>query len=67
MVGKGSEEDYQRVIEALKALSEGRDLEKYFDVDQILRYFAAHTIVVNLDSYSSGMAQNYYIYEKTEK
>ena len=67
VVGKGSEEDYQRVIEALKALSEGRDLEKYFDVDQILRYFAAHTIVVNLDSYSSGMAQNYYIYEKDGK
>ncbi len=63
VVGKGKESDYQRVIEALKALSEGRDLEKYFDVDKILRYFAAHTIVVNLDSYSSGMAQNYYICE----
>lgn len=54
-------------LEALKALSEGQDLEKYFDVDQILRYFAAHTVVVNLDSYSSTMAQNYYIYEKNGK
>lgn len=67
VVGKGNESDYKRVIEALKALSEGRDLEKYFDVDKILRYLAAHTIVVNLDSYSSGMAQNYYIYEKDGK
>ncbi len=64
VVGKGTEADYKRVVEALKALNEGRDLEKYFDVDQILRYLAAHTIVVNLDSYSSSMAQNYYIYEK---
>lgn len=63
VVGKGSEDDYQRVIAALKSLGEGRDLEQYFDVDQILRYLAAHTVVVNLDSYSSSMAQNYYIYE----
>ncbi|HHW30072.1 MAG TPA: spore coat protein CotH [Clostridiaceae bacterium] len=64
VVGKGDEKDFQRVIKALKALSEGKDLEKYFDVDKILRYLAAHTIVVNLDSYSSIMAQNYYIYER---
>ncbi len=64
MVGRGTESDFKRVIKALKALSEGRDLETYFDVDQILRYLAAHTFVVNLDSYSSGMAQNYYIYER---
>jgi len=63
-VGKSEESDYQRVITALKALSTGTDLEKNFDVDAILRYLAAHTIVVNLDSYSSSMAQNYYIYEK---
>lgn len=63
-VGKSpGDEDCQRVITALKALNEGADIEKYFDVDEILRYLAVHTAVVNLDSYSSGMAQNYYIYE----
>ena len=56
-VGKASENDYQKVIAALKVLSEGKDLEKYFDVDGILRYLAAHTIVVNLDSYSSSIAK----------
>ncbi len=66
-VGKSDESDYQRVITALKALSNGTDLEKYFDVDAILRYLAAHTIVVNLDSYSSRMAQNYYLYENEGK
>jgi len=67
VVGKGTESDFKRVIKALKALSEGEDLETYFDVDKILRYLAAHTIVVNLDSYSSSMAQNYYIYERDGK
>lgn len=67
VVGKGTDSDYQRVVQALKALSEGKELETYFDVDQILRYLAAHTIVVNLDSYSSSMAQNYYIYEREGK
>ena len=67
VVGKGTESDYQRVVKAIKALSEGKELETYFDVDQILRYLAAHTIVVNLDSYSSSMAQNYYIYERDGK
>ena len=62
-----SEEDYQRVITALEKLSEGKDIEEYFDVDQILRYLAVHTTLVNLDSYSSDMAQNYYIYEKDGK
>jgi len=66
-VGKSEESDYQRVIAALKALSTGTDLEGNFDVDAILRYLAAHTIVVNLDSYSSSMAQNYYIYEQDGK
>lgn len=63
-VGSNSgEEDYQRVIAALKALNDGENIEQYFDVDEILRYLAVHTVVVNLDSYSSNMAQNYYIYE----
>lgn len=67
VVGKGTEKDYQRVIKALKALSEGKEIEEYFQVDEILRYLAVHTIVVNLDSYSSSMAQNYYVYERDGK
>ncbi len=67
VVGKGDDSDFKRVITALKALSTGENLETYFDIDQILRYLAAHTIVVNLDSYSSSMAQNYYIYENNGK
>lgn len=67
VVGKGNDSDFKRVITALKALAKGENLETYFDIDQILRYLAAHTIVVNLDSYSSSMAQNYYLYENNGK
>ena len=62
-VGKTDEEDYQKVIAALKTLESGQNLEDAFDVDEILRYLAAHTFVVNLDSYTSNMAQNFYLYE----
>jgi spore coat protein CotH len=62
-----TDKDKQRVITAIENLNNGTDLEKYLDVDQILRYFAAHTVVVNADSYTSNMQQNYYIYERDGK
>lgn len=55
--------DEKRVIAALKHLGEGRDLEQYVDVDAVLRYFAAHTVVVSLDSYISSQCHNYCLYE----
>ena len=64
---KNSDKDKERVILALKNLSKGKDLEKYIEIDKTLRYLAAHTVLVNLDSYSSNMAQNYYLYEKDGK
>lgn len=60
---KTDEKDHAQVIEAIKNLNEGTNLEEYIDVDSVLRYLAAHTVVVNLDSYSSNMAHNYYLYE----
>jgi hypothetical protein len=56
--------DEKRVITALKNLNEGTDLETYVDVDEVLRYFAANTALVNLDSYVSSMKHNYYLYEE---
>lgn len=57
------EEDHKRVIEAIKNLNAGTDLETYVDVEACLRYFAAHTSVVSLDSYEGSMGHNYYLYE----
>jgi len=52
----------ERIIAAIENLNAGTDIEKYWDVDEILRYFAAHTAVVNLKSYVSDQQQNYYLY-----
>ena len=64
---KTEEEDHKRVVEAIKNLNQGTDLETFVDVDEVLRYLAAHTVVVNLDSYSSNMGHNYYLYENEGK
>lgn len=58
-----SKSDHKRVVAALKAAAEGTDLEEYLDIDNLLRYMAAHTFSVNLDSLSGNMAHNYYLYE----
>lgn len=59
-----TEKDYNRIIQSLDKLSRGEDLENTVDAEAVLKYFAAHTVVVNLDSYISGMAHNYYLYEE---
>ena len=55
--------DHQRVVAALKNISEGTDLETYMDIDNLLRYMAVHVFSVNEDSLSGSMAHNYYLYE----
>jgi len=60
-----NEEDYDKIIAMIKSLNEDiDDIEKYLDVDEVLRYFAVNTFVVNLDSYASNMKHNYYLYEQ---
>lgn len=56
--------DNMKVIEMIKNLNEGSNLEEYLDVDEILRYFAVNTFLVNLDSYAGNLKHNYYLYEK---
>lgn len=66
-VFESSKSDQRRVVEALKAVcSENADaetLEKYLDVDNILKYMAVNTFVVNLDGLTGNMSHNYYLYE----
>ncbi|HEX3078184.1 MAG TPA: CotH kinase family protein [Lachnospiraceae bacterium] len=56
--------DYKKVIEAIKNLNEGTNLEDYVDVESNLKYIASNTVLVNLDSYFSNMQHNYYLYEQ---
>ena len=56
--------DQNRLIESLKKLSNGEDLERVVDIDEVLRYFVVHNFVVNGDSYTGSMVHNYYLYEE---
>jgi len=59
-----SNADKRRVIEALKVLSTGENLETAIDVDEVLRYFTVQVFVVNMDSYLGKTGHNYFLYEK---
>ena len=66
-VFKSTDKDHRRVINALKSIcaddADTESLAESMDVDNILRYMAVQTFVVNLDSLSGSMAHNYYLYE----
>ncbi|MCI9219723.1 MAG: hypothetical protein HFH94_08300 [Lachnospiraceae bacterium] len=66
-VTDSGKKDHRRVVDALKNISRGTDLEKYLNIDNILKYMAVHTFSVNLDSLSGNMAHNYYLYEYNGK
>ena len=62
-VNDSSDSDHKRVVEALKNVHGRTNIEKYIDVDQVLKYMAVHNFSVNEDSLSGSMAHNYYLYE----
>ena len=63
--------DFAKVIKAIKYLNKdnvtNEELETYWDIDSILRYLAVHTFMVNGDSYTGGMKQNYFLAEQNGK
>lgn len=62
-----SERDEKRVIEALRILDENKDLKSAINVDEVLRYFAAHALTLNWDSYVGYTGHNYLLYEEDGK
>jgi hypothetical protein len=66
-VFKVNDADKTRLIDALKILAEGKNLEKALDIEALLRYFTVQTFVVNLDSYLGRTGHNYFLYEKDGK
>jgi spore coat protein CotH len=60
---KISKKDKKRVVKALKNISEGEDVGEYMDVDNVLKYLAVQTFVVNLDGLAGSEDENYYLYE----
>ena len=61
---KTSEADQKRLVEALRVLSTGKDLETAVDVDGALRYFTVQAFVMNWDSYLGYTGHNYFLYEQ---
>lgn len=59
--------DKKKVVQMIKDLNSGKNLEKNLDVDEILRYIAVNTFLVNLDSYAGSLKHNYYLYEQNGK
>ena len=66
-VTESGKKDHQRVVKALKNISEGTDLEDSMDIENLLKYMAVHIFSVNDDSLSGNMAHNYYLYESGGK
>ncbi|MBQ8552365.1 MAG: CotH kinase family protein [Clostridia bacterium] len=62
-----TEADAARLINSLKILSEGENIESAVDVENVIRYFVVHNFVVNGDSYTGTMIHNYYLYEEDGK
>jgi len=56
--------DKRRLIQALKNLSEGKELNDTVDIEAVIRYFVVHNFVLNFDSYTGSIIHNYYLYEK---
>ena len=47
--------DESKLTEMLDAINNGGDIEQYLDIDEMLRYFAVNTALVNLDSYQGNI------------
>lgn len=56
--------DKNRLISALKTLSDTSTASEAVAIDEVISYFTVHNFVVNFDSYTGSMIHNYYLYEK---
>ena len=59
-----SSADQARLINALKVLASGENLETAVNVDEVLRYFTVQVFVMNWDSYLGYTGHNYFLYEE---
>ena len=59
--------DKTRLIESLKRLSSGENIENVVNVEEVIRYFVVNNFLVNGDSYVGSMVHNYYLYEEDGK
>ena len=56
--------DKRRLINSLKILNTGQNLENVIDIENTLKYWVVHNFACSYDSYTGGIAHNYYLYEE---
>lgn len=56
--------DKERLIDSIKQLNEGENLNEVVDLEEVLKYFVVHNFVDNYDSYTGSMKHNYYLREE---
>ncbi len=64
---KADDQAPQRVVSAIRVLSLGENVDDHFDMDEIVRFFAAHNYLLNFDSYTGSQLSNLKLYEKDGK
>jgi hypothetical protein len=61
LLSKQGWDDFFALVKTLNKNSE--NIEKYLDVDKTLWMLAYNNVLVNLNSYTGGKSQNYYLYK----
>ena len=61
---KVSRADKERLVESLRKLNDGENINEVVSTDEVIRYLAVHNFLCNDDSYTGMMVHNYYLYEK---
>ena len=56
-----------RLVEALRHLDTGEDLENYLDVEEVIRFMVIQQYVQNADSYLGSIIHNFVLYEGSGK
>ena len=61
---KAHPSDPGRVISAIRVLSLEENINDFFDMDEIIRFFAAHNVLLNFDSYTGSQLSNLKLHEQ---
>lgn len=56
---KISPKDKEQFVRSTEALRDNFNVEKYWQMDEIIKYFAAHVFIISDDSYIGTTSQNY--------
>ncbi len=61
---KANPSDPGRIVSAIRALSREENVDDFFDMDEIIRFFAAHNVLLNFDSYTGSQLSNLKLHEQ---